>query len=145
MKIFVLFLLIINSTLSFGQKWDINTTIIDSVKYFVYPKLHEKQYSCPSSDIIWAAKSKERDLPNGKWVMFFKEDTTKMVLLFEIKNRLLNGHLIEFYFNGNMSYDGYYELGEEKSFIRYYVNGNLKSFGQYRNYKFQHIIYKINT
>jgi antitoxin component YwqK of YwqJK toxin-antitoxin module len=57
---------------------------------------------------------------DGKWIGFFEEDTSKVASVFEVKDSLLHGKLIQYYFNGQKDCEYSFFKGEEHGVVKYW-------------------------
>lgn len=77
------------------------------------------------------------NLPNGKYVAFFKGDTSKLAYEVNYLNNQKNGVSKEFYLNGNLRLVSNYKNGKlNGSYLSYYrSDGKLKSSSNYKEGK----------
>lgn len=69
---------------------------------------------------------------DGEWISFFKEDSKKVASIFNVKDSILNGKLIQYYLSGAVHGEHEYEDGNKIGFVRYWnENGILISEDQY--------------
>lgn len=79
---------------------------------------------------------------DGKWINFYKEDSTKVASIFEIRNGLLNGKSTQYYLDGSKESEYDFSDGEENGFVRYWNKSGLltleheykiKDFGHFKS------------
>ena len=123
-RLFILFTVLSLSITGQSQKYKKIT--IDYNKYYVCPEYKSVNYQ----SFICTNNNKKCKLPNGKWIILYKEDTTKIYLKFELYNCQKINKAIQYYFNGNIEKEQIYEDNEVVYFKTYYENGQIKSEGQ---------------
>jgi hypothetical protein len=87
-------LLLILALNLFGQ--EIKTINLDSVEYYVYPEYQGQKWIRSYN----FNKNKKCRLKDGKWLILYEEDTTKIYSKFELDNCTYKGELMKFHFNG---------------------------------------------
>jgi antitoxin component YwqK of YwqJK toxin-antitoxin module len=100
----------------FAQPNQIRTIDYKGLTYFIFPKYQKKDHNL--SGAYWIEKEKKNKEPiitpfpkDGDWIQFFQEDSTKAVLIFQIKNGLPDGKYQRFDFDGKLVENGNFEAG----------------------------------
>ncbi len=124
-KLLILFAMtLLFSTGGLSQKYKKIT--IDSTEYYVCPEYKSINYQSSLCEEKAGCK-----LPDGKWIVLYKEDNSKIFSKFELHNCKKENKAIEYYFNGNISKEQIFKNNKVIYFKTYYENGQIASEGQY--------------
>jgi len=136
-KAYILILLFFVFNTIIAQTNKIKTISIEGETYFVYPEFQDEKYG---NDLSWKINNivNKYNLDtntniDGKWIQFYKNDTTKIAKKFILKNKKLNGKYVEYFPNGIKEEE--IEYKDEKVFgfwIRWYKNGQVMDSAKYR-------------
>lgn len=67
---------------------------------------------------------------DGKWINFYKEDSSKVVSIFEIKNGLINGKSVQYHLDGSKESEYEFFDRERNGFVRYWNKAGILTLEQ---------------
>lgn len=129
-KFIVIIILLLNGYLLFAQPLKPTQIEYKGIKYWKYESVDSANntpfkfyymYDSSGTYLGW-----QYEFPkDGKWINFYKEDSSKVASIFEIKEGLLNGKSIQYYLDGNKESEyGFFDR-EENGFVRYWNKAGI--------------------
>jgi antitoxin component YwqK of YwqJK toxin-antitoxin module len=121
-------------------KSQVKNAIIDKDTFNIMPQYATKEkYNCYVDTFLL------QGLADGKYCTLYKEDSTKVNIIFEIHNHKANGKFFTFDFDGKICTQGFLYQNLYSDFqIGYYLNGKIKEIVLFNNGKLNGIRYVFN-
>jgi antitoxin component YwqK of YwqJK toxin-antitoxin module len=140
-------MLLLNECLLFVQPIKPTQVEYNGIKYWKYESVDSMNntplkfyylYDSSGTYLGWQYEFPE----DGKWINFYKEDSSKVASIFEIRDGLLNGKSIQYNLEGNKLSEYDFFEREENGFVRYWNKAGIltleheykiKDFGHFKS------------
>lgn len=130
MKIHIIIILILNGYLTLAQPLKPAQVEYKGVKYWKYESVDTlnntpfKFYYLYDSNGTYHGWQYEFP-KDGKWINFYKEDSSKVASIFEINNGLLHGKSVQYRFDGSKESEYDFFEREQNGFVRYWNKAGI--------------------